>query len=555
MKSLRILGWGALVWAAAAAGGRRAGAQDLDAAQANELYERSVKLLEEQKFAEAVAGFRRVYDSRASGELGPLAAYNIACAHALSGKKSLSLDWLEKAAARGYKDADAMEGDDDLKSLREEPRYGALVQKLHRSQHGGPPQGEVLSTLVLNGESYDIYAEEGGGPSEEETLAYEVCQGQEPAFLLFARSGRVTRVAEAQEGRTIALVAPEVAEGRRTVALPELLWEAYLASEWEKKGDALAGLANGSPSPEALGAYENGLLPLLDNGALRAKLGAPYLALMKDGSTPREMLASAASLLARQPEPKDVDAEEADFAVAQGCALFFLHCYPRAAAALGRVSTNTDARGLLEVLRILGADRWTFASRKTLAGAAVSFWKAEGAPDGPGLPVYRACAVAEGETFLRSFLLTRRKLGDGERWFLHVASGGGEQLLEAYGATEPREAQVEARIEAELRSRRPQDARGAQVAAGPLPPRPEGGDAGRVEVRWGSPRADRVELRRETLEAAVWLGADLPSPIVLKGLRPGTYAAFLRDARGRVLGRRELSVEPGGKALLDVDRF
>lgn len=54
-------------------------------------------------------------------------SYNIACAYALMGKSDEALQWLEKALDARYADQDTLAQDDDLNSLRQDPRFIALT--------------------------------------------------------------------------------------------------------------------------------------------------------------------------------------------------------------------------------------------------------------------------------------------------------------------------------------------------------------------------------------------------------------------------------------------
>jgi len=72
-------------------------------------------------------------------EVAPIASYNAACVYALRGKKDEALNWLEKAAEKGFNGADHMAGDTDMDSLREEARYKAIVAKIAKnSAQPGP---------------------------------------------------------------------------------------------------------------------------------------------------------------------------------------------------------------------------------------------------------------------------------------------------------------------------------------------------------------------------------------------------------------------------------
>jgi pentatricopeptide repeat protein len=55
--------------------------------------------------------------------------YNLACVAARRGNREHALDCLTQAVGHGYKDADWMAKDDDLKSLRGDPAFEALVAR------------------------------------------------------------------------------------------------------------------------------------------------------------------------------------------------------------------------------------------------------------------------------------------------------------------------------------------------------------------------------------------------------------------------------------------
>lgn len=58
------------------------------------------------------------------------AHYNFACSLALCGQRNRALDELEKAVELGYDDAEHLTHDEDLRELRTEPRFDALVRRL-----------------------------------------------------------------------------------------------------------------------------------------------------------------------------------------------------------------------------------------------------------------------------------------------------------------------------------------------------------------------------------------------------------------------------------------
>jgi len=63
-------------------------------------------------------------------EVHAKAAYNVACVHARKGETDLALEWLGRTAEAGYTNTDMWQYDEDLKSLREEPRFRELVARL-----------------------------------------------------------------------------------------------------------------------------------------------------------------------------------------------------------------------------------------------------------------------------------------------------------------------------------------------------------------------------------------------------------------------------------------
>ena len=60
----------------------------------------------------------------------PITHYNLACSYALLQHCDEALDALERSIDLGYEDADFLLGDEDLTSVREEPRFQSLVRRL-----------------------------------------------------------------------------------------------------------------------------------------------------------------------------------------------------------------------------------------------------------------------------------------------------------------------------------------------------------------------------------------------------------------------------------------
>jgi len=60
----------------------------------------------------------------------PTVHYNLACSLCLCGQRAEALDALERSVELGYDDPDHLLADDDLAALRDDPRFGALLQRL-----------------------------------------------------------------------------------------------------------------------------------------------------------------------------------------------------------------------------------------------------------------------------------------------------------------------------------------------------------------------------------------------------------------------------------------
>jgi tetratricopeptide (TPR) repeat protein len=59
----------------------------------------------------------------------PILLYNVACNFATLGETEESLDYLERAAQHGTVSADWMQNDEDLAVLRDDPRYGVVLEQ------------------------------------------------------------------------------------------------------------------------------------------------------------------------------------------------------------------------------------------------------------------------------------------------------------------------------------------------------------------------------------------------------------------------------------------
>ncbi len=77
------------------------------------------------KYDQAIVAFTKSIDR---GFQPKTSMYNIACGHALSGRTDDALTWLAKAYDHGFApEDDLIEGDSDLDSLRDDPRFNKIV--------------------------------------------------------------------------------------------------------------------------------------------------------------------------------------------------------------------------------------------------------------------------------------------------------------------------------------------------------------------------------------------------------------------------------------------
>ena len=60
------------------------------------------------------------------------ACYNMACAYALKGARGPAFVWLHRAVDRGMQDHRRIQQDPDLESLRDDPEYAGIIERLRR---------------------------------------------------------------------------------------------------------------------------------------------------------------------------------------------------------------------------------------------------------------------------------------------------------------------------------------------------------------------------------------------------------------------------------------
>ncbi|MDB5355378.1 MAG: hypothetical protein JWN24_1831 [Phycisphaerales bacterium] len=111
---------------------RAAAAAEADRKHAHELAREAIALLEHHDLEGAQA---KLGEALAIVPDKAVWHYNLACIQAVTGKRSDALDSLERATDCGFTDFTQLEGDPDLKCLRDLPRYQKLIARKDEIRH------------------------------------------------------------------------------------------------------------------------------------------------------------------------------------------------------------------------------------------------------------------------------------------------------------------------------------------------------------------------------------------------------------------------------------
>ena len=102
----------------------------IGAAEVTRLYLEASGLHQLKRYREALEKFKNLIDAHPKARQVIPSAYNTACCYALLGEKANALEWLERAVKLGYSDADHIDKDSDLESLRSDSKFRTIVEKL-----------------------------------------------------------------------------------------------------------------------------------------------------------------------------------------------------------------------------------------------------------------------------------------------------------------------------------------------------------------------------------------------------------------------------------------
>jgi beta-lactamase regulating signal transducer with metallopeptidase domain/tetratricopeptide (TPR) repeat protein len=107
-------------------------------------YHRGMQLHGDEDYAAAIEAFGKAIEA---GYREDASSYNIACGYALLGKTDQAFQWLDKAEEAGFDVADYLGDDDDLHSLRSDPRWMELKTRL-RAQNAPKREREARAATA-----------------------------------------------------------------------------------------------------------------------------------------------------------------------------------------------------------------------------------------------------------------------------------------------------------------------------------------------------------------------------------------------------------------------
>jgi beta-lactamase regulating signal transducer with metallopeptidase domain/tetratricopeptide (TPR) repeat protein len=97
-------------------------------------YQRGMELHNEERYDDAIAAFQKSIEE---GEKVEAATYNIGCGYARKGDSAKAFEWLQKAIDEGFDADHYLAKDDDLDSLRSDPRFAQLRRAAKENETAG----------------------------------------------------------------------------------------------------------------------------------------------------------------------------------------------------------------------------------------------------------------------------------------------------------------------------------------------------------------------------------------------------------------------------------
>jgi tetratricopeptide (TPR) repeat protein len=154
------------------------------------LEEQATKAYDNKQYAESV----RLFDAAfAAGLNRSDDAYAAACSSALAGDAAKALAYLDRAAGLGFRDAEHMKADTDLASVRPDPRFRTIVERVQENEqayqraHSDPNRAAIVTSDIDL--FWDAYASLQASPHPEGLIENEYFHRGSPGLqdFIFAR--------------------------------------------------------------------------------------------------------------------------------------------------------------------------------------------------------------------------------------------------------------------------------------------------------------------------------------------------------------------------------
>lgn len=186
-----------------------ASAQDTAQKRWAEEFKRGYDLLVDKKYDEGMALMKHCLELQPKQ---PTCAYNLACAHALQGQPDPAIEWFGKSVDWGFavQEIDdqlvVAEKDTDLDSLRGDPRFVALMEKMRAQrkvaeEYAATPAVYVPAKLAQATEVPLLVVLHAGGATKDSVLTSRWKQvADELGLALVAPSGRLCVGADPKNG-------------------------------------------------------------------------------------------------------------------------------------------------------------------------------------------------------------------------------------------------------------------------------------------------------------------------------------------------------------------
>ncbi len=122
-------------------------------------YSRGMDLHHDERYDEAIAAFQKAIEA---GYREDAASYNIACGYALKGDRNKAFEWLRKAGEAGFELSSYLERDDDLDSLKSDPRWKEMKKAVR--EHPSARREREASAAATRYEQLAARAPKDGEP-------------------------------------------------------------------------------------------------------------------------------------------------------------------------------------------------------------------------------------------------------------------------------------------------------------------------------------------------------------------------------------------------------